>query len=74
MTRRWLIIRYLHSLLTTKAKKSVVLYVANDNGAASRVYHRVGFVGLGDNDGPIQGVDQWLEMGLDRSKVTLGHW
>jgi hypothetical protein len=29
---------------------------------------------LDDDEGLVQGVDQWVEIGLDRSKVVLGHW
>jgi len=70
------LVRYVCKHLLTKAgKESVVLYVANDNVAAAKVYHRVGFVGLGENDdGLVDGVDQWVEVGFDRSKVKLGHW
>ena len=60
------------SLLTLK--KTVVLYVANNNPAAAKVYSRVGFVGLGPESGPTEGVDQWLELGFDRQRVQLGHW
>ncbi|KAJ6631425.1 hypothetical protein B0H10DRAFT_2159751 [Mycena sp. CBHHK59/15] len=60
-----------HLLLT---KQSVALYVAHNNHGAAKVYHRVGFLGLADDAAPVQGVDSWLEIGLDRSKVELGHW
>ncbi|KAK7694964.1 hypothetical protein QCA50_002152 [Cerrena zonata] len=55
-------------------KRSVVLFVGHDNPAA-RVYERVGFVGLSRGaQGNIPGVERWLELGFDRSCVTLGHW
>ncbi|KAH9951033.1 hypothetical protein B0H21DRAFT_776417 [Amylocystis lapponica] len=57
-----------------KTKESVVLYVAHDNPAAATVYHRVGFVGLAPGSAPVDGVDSWLELGFERSAVTLGHW
>ncbi|KAJ6491644.1 hypothetical protein C8R47DRAFT_976415 [Mycena vitilis] len=57
-------------LLATK--QSLALFVAHDNPAATKVYHRVGFLGL--DGAPVEGVDSWLEIGLDRSKVELGHW
>ncbi|KAI0348354.1 hypothetical protein BDW22DRAFT_79618 [Trametopsis cervina] len=57
-----------------KTKDSVVLYVAHENPAAAKVYHRVGFLGLGPETEPVDGVDDWLELGFDRSRVVLGHW
>jgi len=58
-----------------KTKESVVLYVAHDNAAAAKVYHRVGFVGLLDeNEFSAEGVEPWLEIGFDRDVVKLGHW
>jgi ribosomal protein S18 acetylase RimI-like enzyme len=57
-----------------KTKESVVLYVAHDNKAAAKVYHRVGFVGLGEKGPSIDGVEPWLEVGFDRNVVELGHW
>ncbi|KAL6310123.1 hypothetical protein BKA93DRAFT_821181 [Sparassis latifolia] len=57
-----------------KTKDSVVLYVAHNNPAAAKVYHRVGFVGLGPESEPAEGADSWLELGFDRNMVTLGHW
>ena len=51
-----------------------MLYVAHNNPAAAKVYHRVGFVGLDPNEGPVAGVDNWLELGFDRNHVVLGHW
>ncbi|KAJ7286986.1 hypothetical protein C8J57DRAFT_1495468 [Mycena rebaudengoi] len=58
-----------HLLLT---KESVALFVAHDNPAATNVYHRVGFLGL-QGGAPVNGVDSWLEIGLDRTKIELGH-
>ncbi|KAG6837672.1 hypothetical protein H0H93_004948 [Arthromyces matolae] len=55
-------------------KESVVLYVAHNNPAASKVYNRVGFVGLDENMPQVEGVDSWLELGFDREKTELGHW
>ena len=55
-------------------KSSIVLYVAHNNPAASGVYHRVGFAGLGDSKRRVDGVENWLEIGFDQSKVELGHW
>ncbi|KAG6890009.1 hypothetical protein C0995_012969 [Termitomyces sp. Mi166 len=57
-----------------KQKESVVLYVAHNNPAASKVYHRVGFVGLDKSMPLVDGVDSWLELGFDRYRVELGHW
>ncbi|KAF8078899.1 hypothetical protein FPV67DRAFT_1663570 [Lyophyllum atratum] len=56
------------------SKESVVLYVAHNNPAASKVYNRVGFVGLDDNSPSVPGVDTWSELGFDRDIVDLGHW
>ncbi|KAJ6593267.1 hypothetical protein B0H19DRAFT_1089610 [Mycena capillaripes] len=55
-------------------KQSIALYVAHNNPAATKVYHRVGFQGLAEGAAPVEGVDSWLEIGFDRSKVDLGHW
>ncbi|KAL4241750.1 hypothetical protein ABKN59_000818 [Abortiporus biennis] len=57
-----------------ETKESVVLYVAHNNPKAAGVYRRVGFAGLGPNDGPTPGVTSWLELGFDRNVVHLGHW
>jgi len=57
-----------------KTKESVVLYVAHDNKAAAKVYHRVGFVGLDGKDCTTEDVEPWLEIGFDRDMVELGHW
>ena len=51
-----------------------MLYVAHDNKAAAKVYHRVGFIGLDGNDRSVDGVERWLEIGFDRDVVKLGHW
>ncbi|KAI3612014.1 hypothetical protein WG66_016109 [Moniliophthora roreri] len=55
------------------SKDTVSLYVGRSKGAAAKVYHNVGFVGL---EGPAAQIDDmtWLEIGFDRTKVTLGHW
>lgn len=53
------------------SKEFVALYVAHSNPAAAKVYRRVGFVGL---DKPVEGVDSWMEIGFDRSQVSLGYW
>jgi len=57
-----------------KTKESVVLYVAHENQAAAKVYHRVGFLGLDGKDFSVEGVEPWLEIGFDRDMVQLGHW
>jgi hypothetical protein len=57
-----------------ESKKSVVLYVARNNPAAAKVYHRVGFQGLEPNQENVKDVEDWLELGFDRSRVQLGHW
>ncbi|KAJ7817299.1 hypothetical protein B0H14DRAFT_2843048 [Mycena olivaceomarginata] len=67
-----LVRRVCKQLLATK--QSVALYVAHNNSGATHVYHRVGFLGLADGSAPVEGVDSWLEIGLDHSKVELGHW
>ncbi|KAF8161424.1 acyl-CoA N-acyltransferase [Crassisporium funariophilum] len=59
-------------LLREKGREAVTLFVGVDNLAA-KVYHRVGFEGL-DNSPAVEGVDLWLELGFDRSKIVLGHW
>jgi ribosomal protein S18 acetylase RimI-like enzyme len=53
---------------------TVALYVAHDNPAAQSVYQKVGFLGLEKGSLPVEGVDPWIEIGFDRSRVTLGHW
>lgn len=62
---------HFHRLLRTKV--TVTLYVGIGNPAA-KVYHRVGFVGLDARSDPIEGIENWTEIGFDRSKVELGHW
>ncbi|TFK45039.1 hypothetical protein BDQ12DRAFT_46181 [Crucibulum laeve] len=56
------------------SKDSITLYVAHNNPGAAMVYHRCGFLGLGPNAEPVEGVDRWIEIGFDRQKVQLGHW
>lgn len=60
------------SLLEEQKKESVVLYVAGDNTAAKKVYHRVGFTGLVEK--PAKGVDPWIEIGFNRKAVALEFW
>ncbi|KAK0196074.1 hypothetical protein F5146DRAFT_1028411 [Armillaria mellea] len=55
-------------------KEKVALYVAHTNPAASKVYHRVGFAGLGSDGIAVEGVDAWTEIGFDRGVIDLGHW
>ncbi|KAK0194819.1 hypothetical protein F5146DRAFT_1172143 [Armillaria mellea] len=55
-------------------KEKVALYVAHNNPAVSKVYHRVGFAGLGDDGVAVEGVDAWTEIGFDRDVIDLGHW
>ncbi|EPT04036.1 hypothetical protein FOMPIDRAFT_1141500 [Fomitopsis schrenkii] len=57
-----------------RTKESIILYVAHNNPTAAKVYHRVGFVGLSEDEEPVEGVDSWLELGFDQKKVELGHW
>ncbi|KZT05843.1 uncharacterized protein LAESUDRAFT_680336 [Laetiporus sulphureus 93-53] len=57
-----------------ETKESVVLYVAHNNPAAAKVYHRVGFVGLSGDEHSTSTVDDWLELGFERDLVDLGHW
>ncbi|KAF9225546.1 hypothetical protein BS17DRAFT_603864 [Gyrodon lividus] len=51
-------------------KESVVLYVGHEN-SARRVYHRVGFAGLFDQEKP-EGVEDALELGF--VGTNRGHW
>ncbi|KAF5357429.1 hypothetical protein D9757_013330 [Collybiopsis confluens] len=61
--------------LLNSGKQAVALYVAHNNVPATKVYHNVGFVGLGEADNqPIEGVERWSEIGFDRNRVQLGHW
>ncbi|KAF9256748.1 hypothetical protein L218DRAFT_881128 [Marasmius fiardii PR-910] len=69
-----LVRRVTEHLLYTMNKTSVALYVAHDNGAASRVYHNVGFVGLDGSDRTHHLAPSWKEIGFDRREVDLGHW
>ena len=46
----------------------------HNNPTAAKVYHRVGFVGLSEDEEPVEGVESWLELGFDQEKVDLGHW
>jgi len=57
-----------------KTHESVVLYVAHNNPAANICYSRVGFRGLDSGKSRVDGVEDWLELGFDRSRVELGHW
>ncbi|KZT75098.1 hypothetical protein DAEQUDRAFT_734567 [Daedalea quercina L-15889] len=57
-----------------QSKESIVLYVAHNNPTAAKVYHRVGFIGLSEDDGDVEGVDPWLELGFEQEKIELGHW
>lgn len=69
------LVRQVCKHLLHSGKESVALYVAHDNGAANKVYHNVGFVGLSQEYAvPVEGVERWLEIGFDRTKVQLGHW
>jgi len=51
----------------------IALYVGVTNGAR-KVYADAGFVGLGQSDAHVEGVDRWVEIGFDPTKVDLGHW
>ncbi|KAJ3786691.1 hypothetical protein GGU10DRAFT_310418 [Lentinula aff. detonsa] len=69
------LVRQVCKHLLYSGKQSVALYVAHDNGAAGKVYHNVGFLGLDkSHDQVIEGVEPWSEIGFDRAKVQLGHW
>lgn len=48
----------------------MVLFVAHDNGAAEKVYHRVGFQGLMGRTA--QDVEDWIEIGFVNTE--RGHW
>jgi len=61
------------SLLTHQKKEKIALFVGLENRAAN-VYGRVGFVGIGKEAVPTEGVDTWVEFGFDTRYVTLGHW
>ena len=65
----------MNRLFLNPKKKRVVLFVAHDNKPAAKVYHRVGFLGLAEDDqDPLGVVEPWTEIGFDRNKVDLGHW
>ncbi|KAI0361349.1 hypothetical protein OH77DRAFT_1391264 [Trametes cingulata] len=65
------LVRYVcESLL--QEKSSVVLYVAHNNPAATKVYERVGFVGFTSSSSGT--ADSWKELGFDRGLVQMGHW
>jgi len=53
--------------------ESVVLFVGHTLSAA-RVYHRVGFVGVGPGKGPnyIPDAERWIELGFEDTET--GHW
>ncbi|KAK2463050.1 hypothetical protein APHAL10511_004705 [Amanita phalloides] len=59
--------------LLDSGKDAIALYVGINN-PARRLYARTGFVGLGDHDNPVEGVERWVEYGFDRKRVDLGHW
>ena len=54
-----------------QGKEMVALYVGVTN-RARQVYAEAGFIGLGDTH--VEGVDNWIEIGFDRTKIDLGHW
>ena len=58
-------------MLLHEGKQVVVLYVAHNNPAATKVYRRVGFQGLLGDTRPA-GVEDWLELGFQGAQ--LGHW
>jgi predicted GNAT family acetyltransferase len=62
----------INSLL--RSYETVILYVAHNNPAASKVYRKVGFQGLESPKAVADGVEDWLELGFDRQCVALGHW
>lgn len=55
-----------------QGKEMVALYVGITN-QARQLYTGAGFVGLVDGT-HVEGVDKWIEIGFDRSKIDLGHW
>jgi len=66
------LVRYVcQHLLIKERRQAVVLYVAHDNPAAAKVYHRVGFQGLSNQPRP-EGVEDWLELGFQGANI--GHW
>ena len=56
-----------------RGKEMISFYVGTTN-RARRVYADAGFVGLGNNDVQVEGIENWVETGFDRRKVDLGHW
>ncbi|KAJ8079010.1 hypothetical protein PM082_013297 [Marasmius tenuissimus] len=69
-----LVARVCRELLFHQGKKSVAIFVAHDNGAASKVYHNVGFGGLYPSSHGLSSASGWTELGFDPAKVQLGHW
>jgi len=61
------------SLFLHQKKEKIALFVGLENRAAN-VYGRVGFMGIGKEAVPTEGVDTWVELGFDTRYVTLGHW
>lgn len=72
---RWSVLTLsFHRLLySAEPKEKIALFVGNDN-PASKVYNRVGFLGLDKTKGPVEGCDRWLEIGFDRRRTEQGHW
>lgn len=56
-----------------RGKEIISLYVGTTN-RARRVYAEAGFVGLGNDGVPVEGIENWVETGFNRSRVDLGHW
>ncbi|KAF8712408.1 hypothetical protein AX14_013127 [Amanita brunnescens Koide BX004] len=54
-------------------REMVALYVGTTN-RTRLVYADASFVGLGNNDAHVEGVDNWVEIGCDRSQIDLGHY
>ncbi|KAK1231787.1 hypothetical protein PQX77_005079 [Marasmius sp. AFHP31] len=69
-----LVARVCKELLFYQGKTTVALFVAHDNGAASKVYHNVGFGGLDPSSHSPSSAPGWTEFGFDRREVQLGHW
>ncbi|KAL0058355.1 hypothetical protein AAF712_014974 [Marasmius tenuissimus] len=69
-----LVARVCRELLFHQGKKSVAIFVAHDNGAASKVYHNVGFGGLYPSSHGLSSAPGWTELDFDPAKVQLGHW
>ncbi|KAF8872523.1 hypothetical protein CPB85DRAFT_1237624 [Mucidula mucida] len=68
------LVRRVTKILLSSRYEEVALYVAHDNPAAAKVYHRVGFAGLGDGSADGVNCEHWSEIGFDRNVVELGHW